>query len=250
MAEAGPTPPPPPGWYDDPWGSPSKRWWDGQQWTGHLQAGGPTGTPVVPLDRQLESERSSARFARMAMLWGGPAQALSTFTTALWVRDFADEFREALDTDGDVDFETIGNGGAILVNQLTSMAFLAAGVLFLIWFYRSTTLARDAGLPARRSPGLAVASWIIPIVNWWWPYRATVDALPRHHPGQPQLLRWWLLWIGASSSGLFVGVVGFFSVGAMWIVAAAGVGLSLAAAFAARDVIEIVVEAHEELIQR
>ena len=27
-----PIPPPPPGWYDDPYGGPTMRWWDGTQW--------------------------------------------------------------------------------------------------------------------------------------------------------------------------------------------------------------------------
>lgn len=205
----------------------------------------------MPLGRHLESERSAARWARLAMLWGGPAQALATFTSALLLRDFADDFRRALESDGEVrGLADSGGAGLNLLNQLASLAFLAAGVLFLFWFYRSCTLAREAGLPARRSTGLALASWIIPVINWWWPYQSTVDTLPRHHPGQPQVLRWWLLWIGASSASLLVAVAAFFSVGAMWIVAAAGVGLSLAAAFAARDVIALVVSAHGELVHR
>lgn len=28
---------PPPGWYADPHGSGGQRWWDGTQWTEHLQ---------------------------------------------------------------------------------------------------------------------------------------------------------------------------------------------------------------------
>ena len=38
-------PPPPPGWYPDPAGSPGTRWWDGQGWTGHVQ---PASPPPVP----------------------------------------------------------------------------------------------------------------------------------------------------------------------------------------------------------
>lgn len=32
----GATPPPPPGWYPDPWGATPGRWWDGRQWTGFV----------------------------------------------------------------------------------------------------------------------------------------------------------------------------------------------------------------------
>jgi hypothetical protein len=29
--------PPPSGWYADPWGGPTQRWWNGATWTGHVR---------------------------------------------------------------------------------------------------------------------------------------------------------------------------------------------------------------------
>jgi hypothetical protein len=53
--------PPPPGWYPDPGGSGSLRWWDGHRWTEHLHAAvaasapaatGPVGVTTPPRYRQ------------------------------------------------------------------------------------------------------------------------------------------------------------------------------------------------------
>ncbi|TKJ20219.1 phospholipid scramblase-related protein [Blastococcus sp. CCUG 61487] len=38
-------PPPPPGWYPDPSGTPGTRWWDGQGWTEHVQQAAPPAPP-------------------------------------------------------------------------------------------------------------------------------------------------------------------------------------------------------------
>lgn len=40
-----------PGWYSDPAGSPSLRWWDGQGWTTHLTSPAPPAAPVLTLTR-------------------------------------------------------------------------------------------------------------------------------------------------------------------------------------------------------
>jgi uncharacterized protein YxjI len=44
-------PPPPPGWYPDPAGTPGTRWWDGQGWTEHVQQAAPP-PPVQPAPQQ------------------------------------------------------------------------------------------------------------------------------------------------------------------------------------------------------
>src|SRR2546430_198988 len=39
-----PAPATPPGWYPDPYGKAARRYWDGAEWTGHVDAPGPTKT--------------------------------------------------------------------------------------------------------------------------------------------------------------------------------------------------------------
>lgn len=41
-------PPPPPGWYPDPSGTPGSRWWDGQGWSEHVQPAAPPTPPSAP----------------------------------------------------------------------------------------------------------------------------------------------------------------------------------------------------------
>ncbi|MBB2946847.1 hypothetical protein FB565_006615 [Actinoplanes lutulentus] len=42
------SPAPPAGWYADPHGLPALRWWDGQEWTSHIQPGATATPPVIP----------------------------------------------------------------------------------------------------------------------------------------------------------------------------------------------------------
>ena len=46
-------PSPPPGWYDDPWREAPTRWWDGQEWSWHVQPAPPAAAPAVPIEAGL-----------------------------------------------------------------------------------------------------------------------------------------------------------------------------------------------------
>lgn len=228
----------PPGWHPDPWGTAALRWWDGTRWTGHV-----SGVVTVP---SPTSEREASRWARLAMLWAGPAlglYAISSAFQAIWIA----EHWEEISNDGG----RIPDGASTFASTMGQLAFLALGaaaVMFLMWFYRSAAFAAASGLPARRRKGLAVASFVIPVVNLWWPYQSTCDLLPQGHPARRKVLRWWLLCLGSAVAGLAIVGSAFVDDTVLAATTAVTVGLALFAAVAARDMIVSVVAAHGELL--
>jgi len=72
---------------------------------------------------------------------------------------------------------------------------VVAGIVFLVWQYRAATTARALGYPARRSPALGAWSWVIPVVNFWFPYQAIRDLLPPGHEVRTLVLRTWLCYM-------------------------------------------------------
>ena len=233
----------PPGWHPDPWAAAALRYWDGSQWTGHV-AGMPGG-PAPTL--RLAEEHTAARWARLGMAWGGPALGVSTIAAAFqwnWIADHWDE----ITAPGSSVNSTNGNSGAAVVGQLAGLALLIAGVLFLIWFHRSAVLAASSGLRAHRSPGWATASFIIPILNLWWPYQSTCDLLPENHPARAAVRRWWALWIGCTIGGIAVVIAAFVDPVVLAVTAAVTVVLALLAAVAARAVVTEITDAHDALL--
>lgn len=99
------------------------------------------------------------------------------------------------------------------VAQMT--AFVLTGIVFVIWLYRARRNAEAiTPIEHRRSTGLVVFAWIIPIVNLWVPKQIVDDiwvtsALqnPPLNPLHPDALRnaprsplvrgWWLSWLVA-----------------------------------------------------
>ena len=98
-------------------------------------------------------------------------------------------------------------------------------VVWLKWQYRSATTARLLGYPARRSPRLGCWSWVIPVVNIWFPYQALRDTLPPGHGGRAVLLRTWLASLLAGLVAVVAYATAFASLGlgvALGCVAIAG----------------------------
>jgi hypothetical protein len=231
----------PPGWYPDP--EPGQqgrrlRWWSGNAWTGHVA---PIPTP------KLEDERSVGRWARLALAVAVVAGIVSSAALRSEFRTFLDRLEELTATDSPP--PAFGFGGApFLLSQIAGIVVLLAGVLFLVWFHRSCVNARLLGLPARREPGMAVAGFLIPIVNLWWPYQSTRDLFPPSHPARRRVLHWFLLWMpgGFLASGAIVAsVVVGGSVG--WLLLVVPAAQQTLAALAAAQVISEAADVHDEL---
>ena len=232
----------PPGWHPDPWAAASLRYWDGNQWTGHVAGlpGGPNSTV------RLDEERTAARWACTGLAWAGPALGVVMIAASFQWRWMADHWDQIRDSSGTVD--SSGNSGAAVLLQLAGVVVLAVTVLFMIWFYRAAVSAAASGLPARRSPILATMSFIIPVLNVWWPYQSACDLLPEDHPGRAAIRRWWFLWVAFWIGFFAVLGAAFQSVILLAIITSVTVLLALFAAVAGRAVVTQVVDAHGALM--
>jgi len=91
---------------------------------------------------------------------------------------------------------------------LTSLGFLAAAVIFLVWFYRARVNSSGYGwqhrLASRRDfaarsqlPSWAVIVWFIPVINLWLPFQIMVSIWRASLPDQARAKRavlpgiWW-----------------------------------------------------------
>jgi hypothetical protein len=72
MASDAPPPPTPPGWYPDPWRRAVRRYWDGRQWTGHLDMA----VPAPTLPRQQTSTNGWAIASLVLGVLGGAPLAI------------------------------------------------------------------------------------------------------------------------------------------------------------------------------
>ena len=90
--------------------------------------------------------------------------------------------------------------GAIVSPRLVAAStsgFLAAMVIFVVWFYRARVNAEGHGWPQRRPPGWAILAWLVPLANFWVPFQIMADIWRAGLPEQARADRatlpgiWW-----------------------------------------------------------
>jgi hypothetical protein len=117
-----------------------------------------------------------------------------------------------------------------------------------MWQFKAADTARLLRLPARRSPGLGVGSWFIPIVNFWFPYQAIRDCLPAGHPGRRVVAGMWTCFlVGGAINGATLILAGL---GNRIAFATAVVGLVLWLGFAVQGAraVRLIAESHRGLL--
>lgn len=260
------------GWYADPAGSGGLRWWDGDAWTqetrsafgepmppgavppmasGPASSFAPAGYAPSAGALRLEDERKSGNFLKRVLPLGVLGYSVSVFVSAYTFNTAMKNFDNAMKASARGTTSSTALSGsqltASLISQLASFVVMGVGVVFLVWFYRALVNAQAVGLPLRRSPGWGVAGFIIPIVNYWFPYQSGCDLFPLDHPGRRIVGRWWAFWLTAQLSTVAVLFASFASVGLAMVLAAGVVLLYIGAYFHAREMIDAAMAVHDEL---
>ena len=94
------------------------------------------------------------------------------------------------------------------LDKAADITMLGLGILFLVWFYRARINAERHGYPQRRARGWAFWGWIVPIVNFWFPFQIMGDiwraGLPAWQRSETAWLPalWWTCWL-LSGLGIF-----------------------------------------------
>lgn len=136
--------------------------------------------------------------------------------------------------------------GSALLSPLT----LTGMILVLIWFHRAVTNGIALGIRPPREPAVAVASWFIPIVNFWWPYESLRDCVRADDTATRACIkRWWLVYLAMGFGGLVASplIVAWLPLGLL-----VGAGAVAAAVYEARllhEVVARVLTSHTKLAE-
>jgi hypothetical protein len=268
---------PPAGWYQDPARPGLQRWWDGARWTDEVQqmpAAAQIGdfnqtgglpqqyvpqtlarNPAVDLNKAVKA----GKVARLGLIFGAGSYVILYASNLAVIYAIAPWYRQLLEAaaqgrDPRTWPQAPTQSGGYLVGSALSMigeiGLLAVGILFLMWFYKAATIARDAGLKASLRPGWAIGGFLVPIINLWFPYLVARDLFPRGHPAQRIVMQWWICFILASLSYSVAVVAVFFSVPVAVVMASIAAGWIIASAVKGRQMIAEVGRVHADLVHR
>ncbi|MGD1012523.1 MAG: DUF2510 domain-containing protein [Acidimicrobiales bacterium] len=257
----------PPGWFPDPSGVASLRWWDGARWTGYVMAG--PGTQAAFWAGQAraagEAEERMVVWAVRVVRLGVLSMCVFAAAFLVGLRVFAGDLRSLgfgnFTSQGFVSFGTrlqvlspgqlaVPPTWTVILPFIADVLAIVVIVLFLVWQHRAASTARCLGYPAALSPALGVGSWFIPIVNFWFPYQALRDMLPPGHVARPLVLRAWLCYVITPLLMSSMEISAFFSFKVSLVMCVLLIVVSLVVCHSMCRVVRAVSADHAEAIHR
>lgn len=191
----------------------------------------------------LQAAQAAGRRARVAVIFG--AIGYIAYDVAQFVSNIA--LGDMSSATPVTDSEMLAALMSLVLMLAAIAAMIVAGIMFLIWMYKSALISKRFSIPARLSPGLGVGSYFIPIVSLWFPYQAAADVYPVGHPNRKRVGMWWGLFLGMTLGSYIVLFTA--AVPALQLVAVlASAGVIIAAAVTARAMITDANRFHHEKI--
>lgn len=187
----------------------------------------------------VESERGIARWLRIVILIDAGLFVLQLLGAGATWRQLVDDIRG--DEDFSMSFSAWSFPGSFL---------LIGTVLRLIWLIRAAEAGKRLGHPARRNPTLAGFGWLIPVVNWWWPYQDVKALIPPGDPDRGRAGWWWALHLIGQFSAFAVIAAAFHPFPVLVASIAVGALAYTAAAIIERDLVGTILAHHEEWLHR
>lgn len=213
--------------------------------------------PSAPYRRQpYVSAHNRARLLIVLLIVGAVVSLLTipSHVLDLYVQPFAED-QEISDNPGG--FFALALTGVL---GLTGIAiYLGTVVVFLMWLYRVSHNVAAFGESTQHSPGWAVGSFFVPIINLFVPYQAVKDVWKKSEPSGADAFSygvsppgffpaWWGFWIASNitSNAYFRMTLAEAPLEASAMIGILSEFLSMAAAFFAIKVVKEIDRRQEE----
>ncbi len=213
-------------------------------WTGYTSAAQPRGPRL-----RLDDEVVAARRARWGIVLAGGLQALGIGLLVIVVSRGLVVGRMVIDgtTESIPDRDVILFMASGLLSSALAVPAYVVLALLLIWVHRVVANGMALGHRGPRDAVIAVVSFFIPVLGWWWPYQSLRDAVPESATeARRALLRWWVVWVLSPLVSLPALALAFFSTAAAAVAVVAWVGALIVGVALGRRAIELITACHVE----